>query len=334
MNDSFARTGLPSLTSLLDIVQDLKGKQVHVIPLRDSRGRALGNHGDTLMHQVFEAILGSLGVERVPAAAAEALILPPNGALLDTYMAPQSVAEYLAHSPDVPLFIFPSSSRFLQSDPAQIFAGRRSRTTWISRERYSHEHLTNDWGQSLSEANVDLVLDHDVVASGNSFVGDLFPDNRPRNSLIVARLDAEAGTLARNRIAPSRLRRSLVSLYHEIPSDSVRRQIRRRVTTNRQSESNSRILAALVGKPEDGLFETQPHGLNVDISSPDLVSYERYKTEISCAESVITNRLHVALPAAVLGRRVWLVESGYHKLRGVYEQSLTKLPNVNLISRE
>jgi len=45
-------------------------------------------------------------------------------------------------------------------------------------------------------------------------------------------------------------------------------------------------------------------------------------------DHVVTDRLHTAVGAALLGKRVTMVEGSYYKLGGVYEQSLSDNPNV------
>jgi exopolysaccharide biosynthesis predicted pyruvyltransferase EpsI len=62
-------------------------------------------------------------------------------------------------------------------------------------------------------------------------------------------------------------------------------------------------------------------------------SFDEYCALVRGASVVVTDRLHVAIPAALLGTPVELMDSGYHKLRGVYERSLADLPHVHLVDR-
>ncbi len=68
-----------------------------------------------------------------------------------------------------------------------------------------------------------------------------------------------------------------------------------------------------------------------DVSDSTTTSWETYTAEIANASLVVTNRLHVALPSALLGKQVVLADVGYHKLRGVYQRSLSQLSNVQLV---
>ena len=63
------------------------------------------------------------------------------------------------------------------------------------------------------------------------------------------------------------------------------------------------------------------------------MSFEQYASAIKEANLVVTNRLHVALPSASIGNTTILIDSGYHKLRGVYERSLSKVPNIFFLER-
>lgn len=321
--------GFPNTSGLFSLLRDLRGRPIYVLDLTDKRGRPLGNHGDWIMHRVFDRLLDDLGVDRVAASHAEAIVIPPNGALLDVYQAPGIIAERLRLLPDLPVYIFPSSARFVTSDPAEMFTGRRSPVLWISRERHSHEHLSRHWAASLSKAGVHLALDHDVVCSGHTYIPDLFPEAQPRTALVVARLEAESKPLGSRPTSPSPSRKALVAAFTNMPSARARQVVRRRVTSERQKIANAAMLATLGSKAI--AFEGHPPGINLDISDPSLCTRENYRRELAGAAVVASNRLHVALPAAILGRRVFLVNTGYHKLSGVYEQSLGDVPNLTFV---
>ena len=47
--------------------------------------------------------------------------------------------------------------------------------------------------------------------------------------------------------------------------------------------------------------------------------------------TIQTDRLHVAIVAALLGKNVILYDNSYGKIKGVYHQTLSKFPNVKLI---
>ena len=68
-----------------------------------------------------------------------------------------------------------------------------------------------------------------------------------------------------------------------------------------------------------------------DASSKHQATFEQYCRTIATSGPVLTDRLHIALPAAILGKEVFLVEGGYHKARGVIERSLADARNMHLI---
>ena len=72
----------------------------------------------------------------------------------------------------------------------------------------------------------------------------------------------------------------------------------------------------------------------VSISATRRWQHLRSFAEMICAASIIvTNRLHVAIPAAILGKVTYLADAGYQMLSGVDSQSLATLPTVTFIPR-
>jgi len=61
---------------------------------------------------------------------------------------------------------------------------------------------------------------------------------------------------------------------------------------------------------------------------PDLASFVNI---IANASKVYTDRLHVAILSAILGKETYLYPNCYHKNKGVYEFSLRRFPNVSFI---
>lgn len=333
--------GLPTTSTLMDHLAGFAGRRTYLLGAVHSSGKQIGNHGDALMFEVFMQIAAEAGLEWVnDPADAEVLVVRPNGALLEIYTFPDLLAHELRRLPDLPLVIFPSSALFPTKNPATIFEGRSAPTVWVFRERYSYDHILEQWGESLAEHNVSLVLDHDVVAGGNKFVPALVGEPiRERHVLIAARIDAEAPRgrpLSKEprgvERGPTPLKRRIARLLTKSEPGPVRRLLFRLYNKNRSAVATQSLLSRL---PETAISEVhQAAGRMIafDASAKHLVSYSRYKRLVRDASVVVTDRLHVALPAAILGKRVFLVEAGYHKLTGVYEQSLESLPNITLIN--
>ncbi|MFJ2550883.1 hypothetical protein [Microbacterium sp. NPDC087591] len=304
-------------------------------------GKQIGNHGDALMFDVFLKIAQEAGITWVSRPEeAEVLVVRPNGALLEIYAFPDLLAEQLRQLPDLPLVIFPSSALFPSEDPSRIFAGRTAPTVWVFRERYSFDHIRERWEDQLDDVHVQLVLDHDVVAGGNRYVHELMGSPVSESHvLIAARIDAEAPTgrpmvkSARGAVgAPSRLKRSVARLLTRTDPGPLRRFGFRAYNRNRSAAASSALVARLPAALRSELQSASGRVRALDASAKHLVSYRQYKRLVRGASLVVTDRLHVALPAAILGKRVFLVEAGYHKLTGVYQRSLSALPNITLVN--
>lgn len=56
-----------------------------------------------------------------------------------------------------------------------------------------------------------------------------------------------------------------------------------------------------------------------------------YITLVSNATTVYTDRLHVAILSAILGKKTYMYPNSYYKNKGVYEFSLYKFPNIDFI---
>lgn len=333
--------GMPDESGLMTHLKKYKGATAFEIPTTDNRGRILGNHGDTLMYRVYRDIAVESGIPFTSNLDdADILVLPPSGALLENYSFPSILRERLARLPDIPLVIFPSSTLFRENDPEFMFRGRTAPTLLMLREEYSYRQLEVNWKDSLAARHVSIELDHDVVASGHARVESILkdiagsPPQQREGSLVVARLDIEARTLSKNPQRVSRARQFLITSYRGLPS-WARRLTRSRVVTKRQRDENQLLLRRLSDSPESPLDAPLTITKNSkDISDPSLASFPKYAQSILDAERVITNRLHVALPAAALGTETYLMNTGYHKLRGVYERSLKNNSNVRLISSD
>ncbi|GAA4166183.1 hypothetical protein GCM10022286_30440 [Gryllotalpicola daejeonensis] len=332
---------MPGLEGLERLLDGYRGASAYLIPMTAADGRTmLGNNGDRIMHAVFHRILERLDIRAVAApAAADVVIVPPNGALLEVYGFPELLAERLRGAEGVPLVIFPSSTLFPTRDPAFMFRGRSAETLWITREKYSFDHLDEQWGLSLADVGVTLALDHDVVASGHEFVPELLGGAGSGGGLLVAgRRDKEAadlrsagsGSTHGARASGQASARLLARLKKAVPYGPWYTAAVRRARRAQLAAAADRLLGRL---PAETRAELEHAGRrrDVDLSAVQYATYDEYRRVLRNADAVVTDRLHVGLPAAILGKRVVLVEAGYHKLQGVYERSLAELPNVELV---
>lgn len=326
-------SSFPDLSGLRSVLGAWAGSTVYVMPLTDRNGRVLGNNGDALMHRVFLRILTELSMTQASAERADLVVVPPNGALIERYVYPQLLTERLARFRSRPLVLFPSSALFPTIDPARMFRDRSAPTTWILREQPSYEHLSGQWGQTLDDAGVRLLLDHDVVASGHAYVHEALGSGPlgASSTLVAARNDVEASSnVADAPTSTGLLRAQLIRAKSRIPNSASRSFLERTLRARASRTAGARLLAA-AGLDRNDETLAGRRFVSVDLSAPHLASFAYYSAQVRAANTVVTNRLHVALPAAVLGKRVYLVNSGYHKLSGVYHRSLTDADNVTLV---
>lgn len=330
--------GFPGTAKLAAILKPYLGHRAFLIPLTDARGRRLGNNGDALMHHVMMSILRDMGitVEQDPRNA-DVLMVPPNGALLQNYVVPSLLEERLQILPDIPLVVLPSSAYFPTADPSSIFRGRSASTTWILREPYSFNHLRENWGPQLHAAGVTLHLDHDVVASGHDYASKVLgPAESGQYLLIAARTDVEAATISatlpRNPAWYVVKRAVYFAMRIVLPQRALASLVRRKRQSRQRKSANS-LLSRLPNETLDELNESDLPSVTLDVSDPSVASFNEYRDYIRSAALVVTDRLHVGMAAATLGKRVILVEAGYHKLGGVYHQSLTAVTNVAFVDR-
>jgi exopolysaccharide biosynthesis predicted pyruvyltransferase EpsI len=333
-----SQPGLPTLGGLETRLHMYRGKVAYVIPMIDESGRVLGNNGDHLMISVFRMVLTHLEIRTsTNPELADLVVVPPNGALLEAYGFPALLAERLKRFKDVPLVIFPSSALFNSVDPSFMFAERSAPTLWILREKNSLRHLSDRWSAGLQNSGVELTLDHDIVASGHQFVRSLLPGNISNSTtLIGARVDREARPFASESASSasgtfaSRAARGAASKIPYGPWFTAAVRVARRA---KQHSASDALIRALPDAEKFVVENAVGHRVEIDISATQYATFPEYGRELRRAGLVVTNRLHIALPAAILGKRVILVEAGYHKLSGVYDQSLTTLPSVSLVNQ-
>lgn len=316
---------LPSTAGLGHLVNRWQGAAGYVLPMHDERGIELGNNGDRLMLAVFRRVLGDLGIRLVGCPGdADVLVVPPNGALLEKYSFPWILERRLRDLPDRPTVIFPSSAYFPERDPSRIFGTRQTETLWILREGISFKHLKDQWGSRLSERGVHLALDHDIVVSGSRYVPEVLGGQASGSQVLVApRSDAEG---SRAMIVQPHRRLPFARQIATRAPNLIKLPLARFVRRSRTRTAAAALLAAAGVEVGRGLKR-----IDLDISATQFATFEDYSIAIRRSSFVVSDRLHVGLPAAVLGQRVILVETGYHKLRGVYEQSLSSLENVTFI---
>ena len=256
----------------------------------------LGNAGDALINAGFYTLARRLGLDyveitggrrAVPELGREDLLILAGGGSLSSHW---DIGEQTLDSLtcfDVPLLLLPQSLQGREN----VLARLREQDTLFVREEYSLRYA-----RSLHLA-CPVHLDHDMALSLDTALVLATPVRHlPRSRDDLRR----AAAFARHRV---RARRGLPLTAWRSDSEA---------TSDRQARRRD-DLSALAD------FGTLDRAAN-------LRSARKMLEVISWYDSVETDRLHVGVGAALLGKPVTLHANAYHKIRGVYEYSLRDDP--------
>lgn len=74
-------------------------------------------------------------------------------------------------------------------------------------------------------------------------------------------------------------------------------------------------------------------GVCSDIAMVNILS-KLFLSAVNTVDVVVTDRLHVAISGAILGKPVLMIDNSYKKLSGVYENSMRRFPAVRLVTTD
>jgi len=320
----------PLLDSLQTVLMPYRGKPVFFEPLH-------GNNGDRLIEMGSRELLARLGITLVNQPDQAAVILLNGGAgMTDIWVHGfETLATYNRRYPTIPLIICPSSFWFTQTDFPALFRDRRSPAWIYARERYSLETL-----QALEfPGDVRLGLDHDMAfhLQNSAYLRELRTKTAQKHILIVERNDPESVTGSYQPQVVS----SSTSRWKQFIPKPIKQAVYRHVTI----PLRHRQIAQHLG--EQGIHTTftqdclhrliqdDPSRATLpifaaDISDPALCNFHRFSQLIAEASVVAATRLHVGILAALLDKPTYIQAGSYHKIRGIYEYSLTNYNQVHL----
>ena len=308
--------------SVAEALAAWRGRRVFFEPL-------IGNNGDDLIKMGAQRALNDAGVELVAAPAdAEAIVINGGGGMVEFSKAGiGALRSILDGFPETPLIILPQSYKFESLDFAGLFRSRPAPATLFARERVSLGILD---GLEMPDC-VTLGLDHDMAFNleGSEFLSGLARDVSRDHVLIVERGDAESNTGMQHKAVGFKPINRL--LPHGL-KQNIKRVMRTRGAAARAAQSS-----AFATSMVDRLCETDPalRDLPVvasDVSDPNNASFERFCALIVGAAAVASNRLHVGVLAALLGKRTLIRGASYHKIAGIWEMSLEGRPGVELVA--
>jgi exopolysaccharide biosynthesis predicted pyruvyltransferase EpsI len=314
----------PSMHAVCDRLATLKGVPIYNIPLANPDGKLVGNNGDMLIHLGAQQLFDRCGLTFVDDPdRAELLLMGGNGGMLEKFtVVPGLFREYWSRYPDKPLLMLPSTYYFPQHPPTEGLPARSADVELFCRERVSYDHLRHDCHLPTC---CRVTLSHDTAfALADSPLVRQYVNRPGKHILLVERDDGEhpsrfaARSPERKSVRqwiPPRLKKPLYPLRAFLFSKRItefRRQCEEIIRQNHRRH--------------DGLPR-----LVRDISRRDYCTFDEFCTAIGDAEIVFTSRLHVGIFAALLGKPTYIFSGPYHKIRAIYEHSMTGYANATLI---
>lgn len=289
-----------------------------------------GNNGDELIRRGSRLALQEAGIEFVPTLQeAEVIVYRGGGSMNDCYSpsGPIKLKQFQLESPETPIVVLPQSYFFTHLDFPALFANRRSPVYLFARERFSMEVLS----RLVFPPAVKIALDHDMALrlKDGDLIQSLRAQCRSKHVLVVERRDIEGTSGLYDRPLPAPF------LKHFFPP-AFRIRAKRLYRHLRDLRGGSSEFALTLHEAAT-MYWPQIKGLPIisaDISDEGTASFDTFCSRIAESAAVITNRLHVGILAAMLGKPTLLREGSYFKITGIYEYSLSDMPLVVLQRRK
>ncbi|TCB73244.1 exopolysaccharide biosynthesis protein [Acinetobacter sp. ANC 3781] len=260
-----------------------------------------GNAGDALLNMGFYALAKKYNVHFVEINKSEinkvreedVLLIAGGGALVPEWGSTTDLVANL--NKKIKLIIFPQSIRDIDS----VISNLPENTTIFCREKYSYQYC-------LEKSNAkNIFLENDIA-----FYCDL-------NEI----LDSEVGMQF---FSKKNIARHVILSGHKICSYF----------------KHDVVFAMRVDKEKNDKLDV-PRKLINDFSivasfgsgnyKQSLYSARKFLNLINLYEEIHTDRLHVAIGASLLGKKVKIYNNGYYKCKGVYEKSMKEMENVSFI---
>lgn len=324
VQEKLSMSRAPSLDSLSQYLATLQGVPIFNIPLVYPTGEPIGNNGDRLIHLGAEQLFRAQNLTFVDDPdSAELIMMGGNGGMLEKFkLIPGLFREYWSRYPDKPLLVMPSTYYFPTESLTASLPVHSAEVQLFCRERVSYEHLRNE-GHLSDCCRVDLSHDTAFALAGSSLIERYRGPGK--HVLLVERDDAEhpsrfgASTTGRRKL------RQFIPRSWKKPLYPLRALLASRKTTPFREKCE---LLIRENHPE---CKDLPR-LVRDVSRPQFCSFEEFCQAVGDAELVFTTRLHVGILAALLGKRTYIFPGAYHKIRAIYEHSMTGFDNVTLVS--
>ena len=304
-------------------VQDLLRKYTGKTCFFEHEG---GNNGDELIRMGSQFAIARAGLNLTDNLdKADLIIVRGGGGMNDFLPGTLDRLSGLLNEYHLPIIVLPQSYKFAHTDFPALFKGRGDAPVFLyARERTSLEALCS----MQFHPSVRVGIDHDMamVLEGGDFVRALGERARRRHILIVERKDVEAECPIDRKPFPFPALRDAIPISTRI---KIKRGIRWALSgRNAKSAFADRLKGiALEQYPQ---YADDPT-IAMDISDKGTASFEYFCSLIADSSIVITNRLHVGILGALLGKPTYLREGSYHKIRGIHEYSLSRMSHVRIV---
>lgn len=273
---------------------------------------AAGNPGDKLIRMGLNHFLRNINANLTSDPEDSDLLVMHGGGSIDDvwHEGIRLIQKYCSDYPKKPLIIAPSSCHFFNTDFESVLNSCTQHVHFFCREKHSFKFLKSL--NTRSNITVGLADDTALLLESSDFITELKAKARQAHYLFALRTDFESphsslsiGTINNLRKVFDRFRitDSLISLWHK-------RHINGFVREN---------------------FEHLYNAKNTLVRDLALSDFEEYIKLVLDSHKIYTDRLHVAILGALLGKQVNLYPTKFKKNQGVYEYSLKKYPHIKLV---
>ncbi len=287
--------------SYIEFLQTLRDKKIYPFPHK-------GSNGDTLIKFATSMLLEALGLEVVPAPRQADVILWPGGNISMWRANIKDLKTLIKASPDKQLVIGPAgfqpsvfTSQALIRDISKVC------TAIFSREPDSYSYMQ----KCFSPYGVRVELSHDpsLCLRKSTWLQEQKRLSGEQYILACFRDDFESASFGNHII------RYMIQYLPFLPSLLLTKIISK-ITKERRLRKIS----------SDCRSPAQVKKYNAAASD-----FDTYLSTIRNAKAVHTDRLHVMLLSAMLGKKTFAYRTAYNKLESVYSHSVSEFAEVELV---
>lgn len=288
------------MSELLGFFENLskyKDGVIYYYPNNGNAGDALINMGFYSLMKKYNIKFDTIGNHNINSIRDNDMVLVAGGGCLvpEWDSTPNFVRKINNLNVGVKLVVLPHSIRGVDD----IISNFPKGTIVFCREKYSYNYI-------LEKSNADKIYLSDDMA----FYADL--------NVIKSEVNKYSPPLTHKNII-----RKILTLFHMVKSKSRKKIFAMR--TDKESSSHVKVKRVLVN--DFSLVASFGAGLY----SESLYTSNKFLKLIDLYDEIHTDRLHVAIGACLLSKKVVVYNNGYYKCKGVYEQSMKNLPNVKFI---